>query len=107
MRYPAPQGKSQLGIGTRIATVARPPFMRTRSMAVTNQALPGGYQLLNYRIDRQISRGGLFDRLPRVRRDWRAGRDQGIPAVVAGAAHRGRHRARELGREPDRRSATG
>src|SRR5947209_19516334 len=28
-------------------------------MAVTNQALPGGYQLLNYRIDRQISRGGF------------------------------------------------
>ena len=24
-----------------------------------NQALPGGYQLLNYRIDRQISRGGF------------------------------------------------
>ena len=43
----------------------------------------------------------LFDRLSRVRRDRRAGRDQGIPAVVAGAAHRGRHRARELGREPD------
>ena len=43
----------------------------------------------------------LFDRLPGVRRDRRAGRDQGVPAVVAGAAHRGRHRARELGREPD------
>jgi serine/threonine protein kinase len=28
-------------------------------MAVTNQALTGGYQLLNYRIDRQISRGGF------------------------------------------------
>jgi hypothetical protein len=28
-------------------------------MAATNQALPGGYQLLNYRIDRQISRGGF------------------------------------------------
>ena len=28
-------------------------------MAVTNQALVGGYQLLNYRIDRQISRGGF------------------------------------------------
>ena len=28
-------------------------------MAVTNQALPGGYPLLNYRIDRQISRGGF------------------------------------------------
>jgi hypothetical protein len=28
-------------------------------MAVTNQALPGDYQLLNYRIDRQISRGGF------------------------------------------------
>ena len=28
-------------------------------MPVTNQALPGGYQLLNYRIDRQISRGGF------------------------------------------------
>ena len=28
-------------------------------MAVTNQALAGGYQLLNYRIDRQISRGGF------------------------------------------------
>src|SRR5690349_10165437 len=28
-------------------------------MAVTNQALPGGYALLNYRIDRQISRGGF------------------------------------------------
>ena len=28
-------------------------------MGVTNQALPGGYQLLNYRIDRQISRGGF------------------------------------------------
>src|SRR5437762_14333159 len=28
-------------------------------MGVTNQALPTGYQLLNYRIDRQISRGGF------------------------------------------------
>src|SRR5438046_9728525 len=28
-------------------------------MAITNQALPSGYQLLNYRIDRQISRGGF------------------------------------------------
>ena len=28
-------------------------------MGVTNQALSGGYQLLNYRIDRQISRGGF------------------------------------------------
>jgi len=28
-------------------------------MAVTNQALPASYQLLNYRIDRQISRGGF------------------------------------------------
>jgi serine/threonine protein kinase len=28
-------------------------------MPVTNQALPGGYQLLNYRVDRQISRGGF------------------------------------------------
>ena len=28
-------------------------------MPVTNQALPGGYALLNYRIDRQISRGGF------------------------------------------------
>ncbi len=31
----------------------------TARMAVTNQALPGDYQLLNYRIDRQISRGGF------------------------------------------------
>ena len=28
-------------------------------MPVNNQALPGGYALLNYRIDRQISRGGF------------------------------------------------
>jgi len=28
-------------------------------MPVTNQALPSGYQLLNYRVDRQISRGGF------------------------------------------------
>jgi len=28
-------------------------------MAVTNQALPADYRLLNYRIDRQISRGGF------------------------------------------------
>ena len=28
-------------------------------MAATNQALSAGYQLLNYRIDRQISRGGF------------------------------------------------
>ena len=28
-------------------------------MPVTNQALAGGYQLLNYRVDRQISRGGF------------------------------------------------
>ena len=42
----------------------------------------------------------LFDRLSRLRRDRDAGRDQGIPARVAGAAHRGRHRARELGGEP-------
>ncbi|MEP6701805.1 MAG: serine/threonine protein kinase, partial [Betaproteobacteria bacterium] len=26
---------------------------------MTNQALPPGYQLLNYRIDKQISRGGF------------------------------------------------
>ena len=32
---------------------SRPP------MPVTNQALASGYQLLNYRIDRQISRGGF------------------------------------------------
>src|SRR5438067_1971312 len=31
----------------------------TKSMGATNQALPSGYQLLNYRIDRQISRGGF------------------------------------------------
>src|SRR6266496_2358400 len=28
-------------------------------MGATNQALPSAYQLLNYRIDRQISRGGF------------------------------------------------
>src|SRR6478736_3066692 len=37
---------------------ARPPFSRF-PMAVTNQALSSGYPLLNYRIDRQISRGGF------------------------------------------------
>jgi serine/threonine protein kinase len=30
-----------------------------RRMAVTNQSLPADYRLLNYRIDRQISRGGF------------------------------------------------
>src|SRR4029079_5980164 len=30
-----------------------------QSMAVTNQALASGFQLLNYRVDRQISRGGF------------------------------------------------
>src|SRR3954449_12569992 len=43
---------------------ATPPRHASRhynssTMAVTNQALPGDYQLLNYRIDRQISRGGF------------------------------------------------
>ncbi len=28
-------------------------------MPVTNQSLPSEYRLLNYRIDRQISRGGF------------------------------------------------
>src|SRR5258707_12671763 len=34
-------------------------LLRHTSMGVTNQALPSGYQLLNYRVDRQISRGGF------------------------------------------------
>src|SRR5437763_14651319 len=51
-------------IGTRIATAwpitesATAPLAYA-AMPVPNQALPGGYQLLNYRIDRQISRGGF------------------------------------------------
>jgi serine/threonine protein kinase len=35
------------------------PNPSARPMPVTNQALPAGYQLLNYRVDRQISRGGF------------------------------------------------
>ena len=63
-------------------------------MPVTNQALAGGYQLLNYRIDRQISRGGFSI-------VYRAFDETGAPVAIkeylpslAGAAHRGRHRAR-------------
>ena len=40
------------------AVRSRPPPIHPR-MPATNQALPGGYALLNYRIDRQISRGGF------------------------------------------------
>jgi serine/threonine protein kinase len=47
--------------GTRIAGQDDPPrsLPTIPPMPVTNQALPGGYALLNYRIDRQISRGGF------------------------------------------------
>ena len=44
-------------------------------MPVTNQALPGGYQLLNYRIDRQISRGGFSI-------VYRAFDDTGAPVAI-------------------------
>ena len=44
-------------------------------MPVTNQALPSGYQLLNYRIDRQISRGGFSI-------VYRAFDETGSPAAV-------------------------
>src|SRR5437762_13023404 len=44
-------------------------------MGVTNQALPTGYQLLNYRIDRQISRGGFSI-------VYRAFDDTGAPVAI-------------------------
>ena len=44
-------------------------------MPVTNQALSGGYQLLNYRIDRQISRGGFSI-------VYRAFDETGVPVAV-------------------------
>ena len=44
-------------------------------MAVTNQALVGGYQLLNYRVDRQISRGGFSI-------VYRAFDDTGAPVAI-------------------------
>ena len=44
-------------------------------MPVTNQALPGGYQLLNYRIDRQISRGGFSI-------VYRAFDEEGLPVAI-------------------------
>ena len=43
----------------------------------------------------------FFHRLPGLRRDRRAGRHQGVPAFVARAAHRRRHRARDVRREHD------
>src|SRR5262245_57344228 len=65
MRYPPlAQGERDFR-GTRIAgqsadREAAPRLADTNAaMPVPNQALPGGYQLLNYRIDRQISRGGF------------------------------------------------
>ena len=44
-------------------------------MPVTNQALSGGYQLLNYRIDRQISRGGFSI-------VYRAFDETGVPVAI-------------------------
>src|SRR6202049_478925 len=44
-------------------------------MGVTNQALPTGYQLLNYRVDRQISRGGFSI-------VYRAFDDTGAPVAI-------------------------
>src|SRR6516165_4593623 len=44
-------------------------------MGVTNQALPSNYQLLNYRIDRQISRGGFSI-------VYRAFDDSGAPVAI-------------------------
>ena len=58
MRYPDPaQGEGGLA-GTRLAASSL-NFVPSPRMPVTNQALPSGYQLLNYRVDRQISRGGF------------------------------------------------
>ena len=56
---PPPTQTAQNAIGTRIAVGSPDLRPRTSPMPVTNQALSGGYQLLNYRIDRQISRGGF------------------------------------------------
>src|SRR5260221_4246758 len=47
----------------------------SHSMAVTTQALAGGYQLLNYRVDRQISRGGFSI-------VYRAFDDTGAPVAI-------------------------
>src|SRR5258706_14542301 len=52
-------------------------LLRHTSMGVTNQALPSGYQLLNYRVDRQISRGGFSN-------VYRAFDDGGGPGPVKG-----------------------
>src|SRR6476661_8220303 len=57
-----PHARQAAVSGTRIAVRKSTPeqYARPRTaIAVTNQALTGGYQLLNYRIDRQISRGGF------------------------------------------------
>src|SRR3954466_4258899 len=75
-----------------------------------NQALPAGSRLENYRIVRTLASGGgsllllparagRFPlRLPRARRERRAGGDQGISAGDTGGAHRplglAYHRAR-------------
>jgi len=55
-----PRRKRAPPTGTAIAGVAGPDCRpHVPPMPVTNQALSAGYQLLNYRIDRQISRGGF------------------------------------------------
>ncbi|HUO68625.1 MAG TPA: hypothetical protein VMV37_13875, partial [Gammaproteobacteria bacterium] len=75
MRYPR-------SAQARIAPLARELRCPSRinrslraSMAVTNQALSGGYQLLNYRIDRQISRGGFSI-------VYRAFDETGVPVAI-------------------------
>src|SRR5258707_1300834 len=71
-------------------------------MAVTNQALVGGYQLLNYRIDRQISRGGFsivyraFDDTGAAGQTLTSARPKLAPMYTPGFA------APEQYREPDR-----
>src|SRR4029078_8327814 len=54
------QGKRG-ALGTRFAEDVDPraPAAYPSTMPATNQALPGGYALLNYRIDRQIIRGAF------------------------------------------------
>src|SRR5260370_8743315 len=50
-------------------------LLRHTSMGVTNQAIRTGYQLLNYRVDRQISRGGFSI-------VYRAFDDTGAPVAI-------------------------
>ena len=75
MRYPHAGASARLPFGMRIASDSADNVHPTAPMPVTNQALSGGYQLLNYRIDRQISRGGFSI-------VYRAFDETGVPVAI-------------------------